>query len=406
MFLKEKTFMDYVWDVEKNNFKQDYVVNNRTQIITDSFVDGNTLYKVPIRRSSIQDLLKNYRYPVSGNKADSKFHVDNVVFNQVTSQILDIKLNADFKTCLEYIGNLRKKAGNNLFGVLLRAANSKKVIINPLHPLTALSVLNDEKFLSGTKFNLLAYFYPDRNALDIELNTYMADKDAIKKNLDALLITYGNRLATEVRVDEITPSEDGESYNITYRTKKHPDEERDYDYYIVTHQLITRGIICPYYGTSLIKSGSQVSGAPISPLKSANISTGAARDSLVFGNVCTGSLSNRTLNGLRSLTHSNLSSAYCSSNFLDGSLAYIDACINKSFEIYNKSGFVNLEGVILDEQKVVNNTHPFSAEELTTTTVQEFRAMHPELAMDQFVKLLKQLREVQNEHKSQNNNES
>ena len=85
-----------------------------------------------------------------------------------------------------------------------------------------------------------------------------------------------------------------------------------------------------------------------------------------FNSVCTGNLSNRTLTGLRSLTHSNASSPYNTVIITDGALAYADACVEKSFAIYKLVGIIPTEEVKEDTEAIANeevNTEPEVAKE-------------------------------------------
>lgn len=406
MFLPNyKTPIDLIHEDEIKTFKQKYIEANSTQIITDPFVDGNVLFKVPYNRSSIKTLIEEgYRFPVKDTAENTDFFRDQVIFNAVTANILDIKLNASFKDCIAYIANIRKKAGRNLYGVLLRDTKKKSVIINPLHPLTALSILNDQEYLETAKFNLIAYFYPNRQEMDRKYSTNQADPEKIQKSINALIQLFGTRLSTEVRVDSIEEQRNGE-YKITYRTKRHKDEVSNASHYLVTHQLVTKGVICPYYGTSLITlptSGSS-KGTPLSPLTSANISSSGSFSGH-DGSVCCGSQNNKTLEGLRTLTHSNLSSAYCSRNFAPGSLMYIDACINKTFEIYNRAGIIDsLNDLIID----INTLEAkFTPEELACKNINEFRQLHKDSSLPEVIARFKDLRKEQlNAKNTESNNE-
>ena len=399
-FPGHKSLIDRIHDKEMDEFQKTYVQNNTTQIIDNPFIDGNVLYKIPVRRSSIQELLKHNRFPVEDGHTPT-YHNDQPLFDAVTKRILDVKLGKSFKECMAFIAKLRAKAGNNLYGVILRSATNKNVIINPLHPLSAIAMLDNPEYKDNMVFNVLAYFYPSREYFDRSFNTDKADRNKIKANIDALLISYTNKLNTEIKIERIVPDKYRNGhYDIEYRTKKHPDEESTNDYYISTHQLITKGILAPYYGASLIKMGdNETSGAPLTPCSSANISGNGYRDftKLVFTSVCTGSMNNRTLEGLRSLTHSNLSSPYNLANFLDGSLAYIDACINKAFELYIKTGIVkDQEGLILADYE---EQQPYSEEELACASFKEFKALNKNITVANAFILWKEIKRYKHDKK-------
>jgi hypothetical protein len=121
-----------------------------------------------------------------------------------------------------------------------------------------------------------------------------------------------------------------------------PDEDPNFLYYLVPNQLLTKGIVAPYYGTSLVRqklATSDVTGLHLTPMLSANISYSyELRD---WTSVCTGSVPKATVAGLKTLNHSNLSSPYNRDILFPGALVYADKCIEKSIEIYKLSGLLN-----------------------------------------------------------------
>jgi hypothetical protein len=84
-------------------------------------------------------------------------------------------------------------------------------------------------------------------------------------------------------------------------------------------------------------SNAGTSGFHLSPFKSCNISS---HNSIFNASVCTGSTSNRTIKGLRTLHHANLGSPYERSCMTTVSKPYADACINYSFNIFKHGNII------------------------------------------------------------------
>jgi len=336
-----KSFLDHVMDAEVQNFKTNYVSTHTSYTEDDPFVDANVLYKIPINKSSMKSLTEDTRYPVTEGASFSDY---KPLMDNTTDQILNIAAKASFTECLSIIADYRAKTGLSFYGALLRDTTDKNIIINPFHILAALAVMNDDTYLKESRFNIIIFFYKDRAAMDDTYSTYMSDLPKVNSNIDSLLQSFVNKVTTTTKVDSVTATGSASTFKVSYRNSKAPDEHPEYEHYIVAHQIMTQGIICPYYGSSLIQINGQSKGAHLSPFRSCNISpdgpTASTTTRLSYESVCTGSLNNTTLHGLRSLTHSNLSSPYDQNNILDGALAYADTMINKCFQLYIKANLL------------------------------------------------------------------
>ena len=129
--------------------------------------------------------------------------------------------------------------------------------------------------------------------------------------------------------------------------------------------MLTSGIVLPYYGSSFIKLNGSTSGYHISPMRSCNINGGGLNRSteanpISWSSVCTGSVPNSTLKGLRTLNHANLLSPYNTHILAPGALVYAQISIIKSLQIYRSAGFI--------EGEINENIYTKPQETKTTTS--------------------------------------
>lgn len=396
-------------EAEKDTFMKERINEIKSVSTSDDFVDGNVLYKIPINRTSTKDLIDNHVYPLKDKEKRVRFFCSSQFMPLISQQVINIAPQKGIKACLELIYQYKKAAGSSFYGAVLRKGS--KVIINPFHILTAISLLNDEKLLNES-YSISIYFYSNRDKADKKYKSEDACTESMTKNIENLMLSYTNSVNTEIKITnkgEMGPNGD---VRIQYKESKHPDEDRDKTHYMVTHQIVTQGIIAPYYGTSIIaKSNSSSSGIHVSPMRSCNIS----QDTEVipsrrqdYRSVCTGRLSNSTLTGLRSLTHSNLSSPYNSNTLMPGFMVYADMMIEKSLELYGKAGLIE----VTPQEEVC----PYSDNELACKTLREFlilsnfgkkKKVKPAEAEDKFnkIQLYKKKKESQDEQQEKQQEE-
>lgn len=378
-----KTFLQNVIDNELQVFNENYVSNiSKLSSNLDEFENGNVLFKIPINKNPIQNLLTSTAYPV--DVSPSLYEEDenlikakesNTLLRHVTNKVLTLGPITSLEEALDLITKYRKAAGLNFYGAILKSGNT---IVNPLHILSAASLLNHKEYQSK-KYKLLLYFYTDRVKSDEFFNTPALDRDKALQNIDQLLQQYPSRIKdSKVRVTSIGDMDNYNNIRVDYQEARNLDEDPTYDNYIVTHQIVTSGIIAPYYGTSLItkKHGGSSSGTHLSPIRSCNITqdyiweTNRPVTTISGSSVCTGNLSNATFEGLRSLTHSNLSSPYNSNNILPGGLGYIDIMIEKSLTLYSRAGLIDGSLVTLEPLP------PFTKAELSCESLADFMTLY------------------------------
>jgi hypothetical protein len=367
----QHSFLDNVLTAEKEQFQQSVVETFVTTQNTDHFFEGNVLYKIPFKRSSVTTLLSDYNTICFEPKEKTNNRSAQELLRRVSKEFLNIQAEAPFQECMQIIHPYQINAGKHFYGALLRSTTNPDIIINPFHILTAVSVLSSEYV--NHKFNILLYFYTDRNEADNRFNTHKTQADKIDNNLNALMQSFTSKLDTELKVDVVHQAKDGDNIHVVHKERKYKDEGTEKTHFIVAHQLLTRGIIAPYYGTSLIQWDNfrtSCVGTSLSPFNSVNISgyvyiftTNDENNSMA--SVCTGHATSTTLHGLRTLTHANLGSPYQEYAVRPGALAYADAMVKKATLLYINAGVIT-PYVKTDPMK------DFTEKELACSTLLEF----------------------------------
>ncbi len=280
----------------------------------------------------------------------------NLLLEGVTNRILTLKEKYTLIEALPIIENFISKAGRNFYGAILRHPTKKPILLNIFHPLTALQLLKSKKY-NKQKFTVLLYFYTNRADSDKVFNTAKADVKKTKKMLNNLLRVIPQQKDKEKKLVTRSPGvykilkieEDTEGRSVRVEQGKqisvHEIETHLREYYAISHQVLTRGILAPYYGTSVlsIMGASPGECTHITPFLSANVSRSGGRKAktITYNNVCTGSESSKTFKGLSTLDHANLSSALNNKTVLPGALVYADACINITRELYKGVGYLS-----------------------------------------------------------------
>lgn len=382
------TLLDSVIDYDKTTFISTHG-DGLSASTSPSIIDkGNILFKIPANRTSLATLTKgDINHCLSEDYADKigtnevSRYSSSSLLQEVTSQFINIEANAPFIECINTIYKYQQLAGDHFYGALLRGTDDPDIIVNPFHILTALSIMENDEYLHNINFNILIYTYKDRALIDDHYETRFSDKNSVDSNINALMQIYTSKLTTFTRVKESLPVSGASSdpihecrVDIKYTELIHKDEDPSHIYHIVAHQLKTNGIIAPYYGTSLVRwdrSRINCYGIHLSPMHSCNISANTytylndPSSNVEFDSVCTGDLSNCTYEGLRTLTHSNLSSAFGKDNLTPGFLGYVDAMIEKSVNMYKSAGIIKELVPLIVPQK-------YSKEQMEAKTIQEY----------------------------------
>lgn len=333
----------------------------------DHFHKGNFLVKTLPLRSSYQNLITRSRIISDRNKLQDNgrrpecLHYEKLQ-RDVTQEIFTLNEVGDFKTCINTINDVREGLGKDFFGALLIDQGQKDEIINPLHPLVSIILSEENDYTIGSKiYSIVIFAYKNRESMDSYYMTNEADHDLIEENLSDLISCYFNKQAEATKITSRSVDPTNETIRIQYKIKKSEEEIQDEEHYMVAHQIFTEGIVSPYYGTSFlkIKNGNNT-GIALSPMMSCNIAAdtgfnnGRSFDSkyqqetnseirVEYNSVCTGSYTNTTVAGMRTLTHSNASSPHNRYVIQQGSLAYADACIDKALAMYKLTGIIQEE---------------------------------------------------------------
>ena len=330
--------------------EQKLVDNTDTSFSTDidEFKNGSMVIRVLPSRTAFKNIVTNSKVIVHRDSLISNLPVYAwaELFQDVTTNIRTLDIKVKFTDAINIVNDLYNNLGNKLYGVLL-INQDETIRINPLHPLTAMRMA---AYPGEDLWTIAIYTYTDKQKLDIYYDSDMADLSLINENIKDQLNLYINRYSSsEVNIISKAYNRETRRIELQYKVKQHQDEDDYREVNLVTHQILAAGTIAPYYGTSIIQKkfkGQQVSGMPLTPMMSSNISSTISLNhftysippskvTLEYSSVCTGtSYSNTTMEGLRTLAHSNTASAYISKIIQAGALPYVSACIAKSIEIY------------------------------------------------------------------------
>jgi len=340
---------------------------NDKQGLTAKFVDS---YSTPIVNVNFN--IKELQDLAIANGYFSKPLVAGIevakLFDNVTKKILMLDGTHTFKEALQITENFIAKLGRNFYGVLFRDGDN---LINPYHPLTAVAKSSE---VTSKKYKILLYIYDDRELMDLEYYSDLVSSDMCTEVIKKLLIGVNTKMEEKVidvefvnrltRKDNYTITTSfGLPTDITFSTNRNgtpsPNLMRKQTL-VVGHQVLARGTVAPYYGTSILfRDSSRVrsSGASLTPFKSANISTNyQGFERVTTGSVCTGSTNGITLDSLATLNHANLSSPYTTTILTVGSLRYADECINMARKLYQAAGLLEsytpIEEFVIDYHAV------------------------------------------------------
>ena len=413
--IRKVDFISTLLENEVIKFVEQNGANAVAKMQTQDFVDGAVVLNIPIKRTGITSLLQECRFPVNkemfgfGDAEDidsnyieehlknsnynSEYNAGNYysnLFQKITDEIIKIDNPMSFEECLNMAIKFRNKLDSKFYGCMLKSCSNNDIVINPFHILTALSCIENSTSdnievlnVLNEKFYLIIYVNQNEEELDYDYKSAYADMALVDKNINCLMQAYSSKINQKIKLEKDSESNNlskqeierilnNGSIDIRYRTSEEDDLDDDYNYYLVATQAGTYGVMFPFYGASLIrmdKSFTTSEGTTLTPFNSVNIagSDDQAPETIIYDSVCTGSDYHKTtIKGLRTLTHSNYSSPYSTSQFLHaGCLVYARRMIEKSLEIYRKSQFINFkeqEDVSIDfielieKCKIYNNT--------------------------------------------------
>ena len=354
MFIPNKTtLLDNMFKAETADYLSQFPLNQEITVTSTAAGSeytkgGHVIYPVDVTLQSIVDLL-HYKSFCTKNEHPKLHHYEKL-FNSVTSTILTIEGTYTYREAINKILPFINKAGANFYGAILRKDN---IIINPFSVAAVIPHLNSKH---QDKFNIILYFYKDRSSLDKYYETTESDPELVTTMIENMLKPIGTPVTYSTKITSLETLTEGQ-FRVEQSMKVRIDDNFSAisaiksENYIVAHQAVTRGVLAPFYGATLLSKEptSGASGAHITPMLCANVGTPATENNTLratksspipFGSVCTGSQPNSTLKGLTALTQCNMLSPYNRNTIVAGALAYVDASINKCLEIYKKVGYI------------------------------------------------------------------
>lgn len=371
--------------IERNSFNN--ILRSEVNTMEDiktMIKDGNMVFSIGNGSTALSDLLENgwnittkSQSEVIAGKAQYLENQSVEYLKLVTQNIFKVDYTMEFAEAIQEIYNIREALGRNFAGALL--INGKE-IVNPLHPLIALGLVDNQTWRYAD-LKLVIYTYDNRrdefetmlqnnanpqiptvDGLDDELEVVeetteevieepLVSQERIQMNIANLvrLFTVKEEDTTiKTRLIEIVENDDSDRYVQIFQRSVHADMIGNAgEFVIVPMQLLTNGIVAPYYGTALINRSQGVEPKGIS-LSSAfmGVNLGKtlkiAHNKLQLTNICTGSLPKHSLEGIRGIGHCNLSSPLNRVSIGIGALDYADACIDKALALYELGGFINV----------------------------------------------------------------
>ena len=321
------------------------------------FDQTNLLYRVSPTSTALKNLLTTDWNILKDNEIETRYQEANTFKSEVIKQIIKIKEPRPIWETIKTIIETAKLMKNNFAGALLSIGSE---IVNPLHPLTALALI--EQFQdSYIHVKLAIYSYNnERDLLDDEYHSHKADLEKIEKNITNLIRTFNTDSVTEETKKIIISTEIEENKVKCVSREKYADGS---NMFIIPIGLLTDGVVMPYYGTALLhRNYTKLNGLNLSPMRSANIGTEGlsvlTNEPVKFRSTCTGSTPPLTYNGMRTLSHANLSSPLNREILGYGSLVYADKMIEKSIELYE----IYLKGIENESSKHNSSSEDSEAE--------------------------------------------
>ncbi len=331
-FINNKTMFQCTLEHTQEEFKNTMDPTDLIDDINEFIKDGSPLIRIGAKSEALKNLIEN-REQIVTKEYTSEMHLSDILFDEVTNNIITITNIKSYKKAINLINEIIDEIEELFYGALL--IDNDKNIINPFHPVTAMLLSDKDKYPEwhNQEYKVVIYIYSTQESLDKckkEYQSETADLELIENNINNIIKLSSSQIHSDIKV--INASFNNGLANIEYKVKKDKSEDPSYELYLSAHQILTKSIVMPYYGTSVIKLNGETSGQHITPMISCNIAW--SKYNKDWHSVCTGNLSNSTLKGLRTLNHANLLSPYNEKIIASGALEYAKMCIKKSLEIY------------------------------------------------------------------------
>ena len=334
---------------------------------------GTVLHTIDFKNSSCQELVKQASY---ANKDAQCLLGVEPLFKAVTEKIIMLDGTHTFDECLAIGEHYIKALGKHFYGMLIRSSKGK--LLNPYHPVTALTHSNSP--ITGN-FSIVIYLYNDRDHMDLFYGTAAVPVADTKKSVELLMQTYlGGVEETKVTYSTAGVFKHYADHSISLATarkvpitftldssletrSRNGTNLADKECIMVQHQVLAKGTVAPFYGTSLLlrdDSQSHSVGLHIGMQRSVNISSSGDEptwDKIITGSVCTGATNGISDASLATLNHANLNSPYNTRVCAVGCLSYIEWCIFYSRALYAKSKQITLDNLVEPQQVTITTAN-------------------------------------------------
>lgn len=329
--LGDKTLLQYVMEEELKTFTATHkAIYEAPKEPLEINGNGSFLIEINSSSTSFQKIMsEEYRNVIAElpTKSTEEYR------RQLGEKIIKLDENRTIPEALKLVYSTYNLVKERFAGTIFILDTG--ALINPLHPLVALELLRKQQEITVSK--ILIYSYKNLVAIQSKYGS-SKNVDSFDLSIKTLMKMYQSQIK-ERSVHLIENEYDATRRQLKqkYKVSKFPGEDQSKEYYLVAHQLLTKGTYVPIYGTSLIQMNGNTSGYHLTPFKSCNISSHNSTEPV---SVCTGSTSNKTLEGLRTLHHANLGSPYQADCLTSLSKPYADACIKQSFEIFQAAKII------------------------------------------------------------------
>ena len=261
----------------------------------------------------------------------------NPYLHQLGNKIIKVPERQTYKDAIQLVYDTKKLVGDKFAGAIFKLNTDG--LINPFHPLVALEMLQD--YAPNTVDQIYIFTYDDLSEINSYYNSDNLSSDSFTEDINKLMQIYQSRVIQRgVKILSNEVDMDRKEVKQNYQVSKFPNESYTKEYYLSVHQLLTKSTFVPYYGSTIISMNGQTSGFHTTPCKSCNINNHTGYTS---ASVCTGSTSNTTIKGLRTLHHANLNSPYEKYCMTTASKPYMDACIDQSIKVYKVAQLIKDE---------------------------------------------------------------
>ena len=247
---------------------------------------------------------------------------------------------------------------DNMYGMILINEHGK--ILNPLHPITALTLIEYQQ--EAAKYKAAFFKLKDDKIEALKQETHRFNFEDISNRV---VLNYMSRISSISKMSITSMAEDvaretaclplasvlfnNASVNleneVTQRTTgcltidtvlNKPVENSVFDI-LIPVQILDKQFAMPYYGIAHVinfDNPDKIQGRSITPMLSCNYNT---RDINQYGSICCGKENSRYLEGLRVTNHANLNSPFFHTILCPGWYQWAEYCIELSKTFYRSA---------------------------------------------------------------------